>query len=234
MDFNIFGKPSHKVSAFYLHFKICIINRYRRSDFNFYVFGGAVSDRKVVGSFYMVRDRGIKFIACYFYGGSGYNSSQRNNRNIGGSPTDIHHHMPRGLIDRNSGTYGGQNRFFYHIGGFCPRLHRRLNHGSAFGGSNTRGNRNHNLGAKKPDFSGSFVYKIAKHRLGYTVIGNHSIAKGPIGHDSIGGTAYHISRFVPHRQNGIVNFGDGNYGRLVYGHASLGNKHQSVGSPEIN
>ena len=105
-----------------------LLKRHRGANLNLNVLGHLVANRKIEGLFDVVGNGRVKAIARALDRGGRHDAAERDNRNVGRPPADVHHHVPRGFVNRNACADGRKNRLLHHISVLGAGLNHRLNH----------------------------------------------------------------------------------------------------------
>ena len=159
---------------------------------------------------------------------------QRNHRDVRRSAADIHHHVARGLGDRQPCADGRHHRLFHQVnlaglGAISRVLDRALLHLR-----NLRRHADHDPRMHQHLAVVRLLDEVVEHLLGDFEVGDHAVLHGLDGHDVAGRAPQHLLGLLAHGFHLAGVLVDGHDGGLVDNNALAGRVDQGVGGAQIN
>ena len=202
-------------------------------DFDF--LGRALTDRQIKVLLNILHNGIVHFITGHPHRMNGYQTTQRDQTNLGGAAADIHDHIADRLHHRQARPDSRRHRFFNQVGFLGTGIQRRLTDRSLLHRGNTGGHTNNNSRPRENRaIFNRLVDKILQHTLCDVKIGNHAVLNRANSHDVAGSTAQHFLGLITHRQDFTAVLFHRHHRRLGHNGILALNRYQSVGCAQVN
>ncbi len=160
--------------------------------------------------------------------------AQRNHGNVRRAAADIHHHVARGLGDRQSRADRRHHGLLHEIHFAGLGAIGRVLHGALLHLRNLGGHADHDARMHQHLAVVRLLDEVVQHLLGDFEVGDHAVLHRLDGHDVAGRAPQHLLGFFAHGFHFAGVFVDGDNRGLIDDDALAGRVDQSIGGAQID
>ena len=184
----------------------------------------------------MLEDRLVKLIAGDTDGLGDDDTAHGDDRDLGGTATDVDDHGTRGLLNGQVSADGCGHGLLDEVGLARTGLDGGLEHGALLDGGDAGGHAHDDARARGPGIAllTRLVDEVAKHGLGHIEVGDDAVLERTDGDDVAGRAAEHAFGLDTDSQDALVVLIDCDDGGLADDDALAAHGDEGVGCTEVD
>src|ERR1017187_271261 len=211
-----------------------LFERVRRANFDFDLFGGALTDEQVIFPFQVVHYGFVHFVSGDADRTRIDDSAHGDDSDVRGAAADIDDHVSGGLLDGQAGADGGSHGLFDEIDFAGASAIGGVLHGAFFNRRDFAGNSDNDPWMNENAAIVGLLNEVGEHFFGHLEIGDYPVLHRFDGHHVARSSSEHFLGLAADGHYFTVRLINGDDGRLVHDDAFAAGEDECVRRSEVD